>query len=586
MAAFKLNLIKIFFLGLAISLFPVATLAEPVSGGIDAGALQQQLQKENTNPMPQDLPDAVKSKKIEPAPELANEVKIIVQGVNFIGVKLEFEAELQIELKAYLGKQYSMQELQKFPDEVSQFYRKKGRVVQCVLPPQTIKEDGIITISVLEAKLGSITVENPSAKARISAYQAKRYITAQVKSGEDLDTDAIARGVALLNEVPGIKAESALEAGKLSGETNVNLDLKQAAVAQGHFDMTNYGARSTGVEQGIANININGPLKIGDQATAFGSYSYGSQYTQLGYSLPLGYKGLRMGVTGSYLNYENINQYIVNGSQGSAWIAGVNLSYPLLREQSTNANVMATYDHKSYLNTNLATALTNSEYLINDYSLGISVNHFDELFGGGTTSMTSHVVLGQLDLNGSPQSYSAWYDASKMLHTYTPAIFEKLLGALNHSRSLPLGVQLKINVSGQWAAQDLNTSEKFYLGGPYGVRAYPVAQAGGDQGVLGTVEIQRSLPKNLMASVFVDSGMVRQYVNTYQGWQGQTAAANTYSLTGAGLGLKWQYQDVTLSGVVAWKVGKNPMLSQTGLAVDNDSTNNSPRGWLTAGYGF
>jgi len=581
-----LNIKRNILLGLLILLFSVTAFSDQVSGGLDAGALQQQLQKENANTMSQDLPDAVKSKKIKPAPEVANQVKVIVQGVRFVGVKLEHEAELQIELKAYLGQSYSLQELDKFLDVVSQFYRKKGRVVQCALPPQTIKEDGIVTISVLEAKLGAVTVENPSAKARISSYQAKKYITAQIKSGENLDTDAIARGVVLLNEVPGIKAESALEAGKLSGETNVNLELKQTSVAKGHFDMTNYGTRSTGVEQGIASININGPLKIGDQATAFGSFSYGAQYTQLGYSLPLGYKGLRLGVTGSYLNYENINEYRVNGSQGSAWIAGMNLSYPLLRNQSTNANVTAAYDHKSYLNTNLATALTNSEYLINDYSLGLSANHYDELFSGGTTSMTSNVVLGQLDLNGSPQSYGAWQDDNKVLHTYTPAIFEKIVGTLNHSRSLPLEAQLKINVSGQWAAQNLNSSEQFYLGGPYGVRAYPVAQAGGAQGVLGTVEIQRPLPKNLMASVFVDSGMVRQYVSTYPGWQGQTAASNTYSLTGAGLGLKWQYKGVTLSGIVAWKVGKNPLLSQTGLAVDNDSTNNSPRGWLNAGYGF
>ena len=581
-----MNIKRNILLGLLILLFSVTAFSDQVSGGLDAGALQQQLQKENANTMSQDLPDAVKSKKIKPAPEVANQVKVIVQGVRFVGVKLEHEAELQIELKAYLGQSYSLQELDKFLDVVSQFYRKKGRVVQCALPPQTIKEDGIVTISVLEAKLGAVTVENPSAKARISSYQAKKYITAQIKSGENLDTDAIARGVVLLNEVPGIKAESALEAGKLSGETNVNLELKQTSVAKGHFDMTNYGTRSTGVEQGIASININGPLKIGDQATAFGSFSYGAQYTQLGYSLPLGYKGLRLGVTGSYLNYENINEYRVNGSQGSAWIAGMNLSYPLLRNQSTNANVTAAYDHKSYLNTNLATALTNSEYLINDYSLGLSANHYDELFSGGTTSMTSNVVLGQLDLNGSPQSYGAWQDDNKVLHTYTPAIFEKIVGTLNHSRSLPLEAQLKINVSGQWAAQNLNSSEQFYLGGPYGVRAYPVAQAGGAQGVLGTVEIQRPLPKNLMASVFVDSGMVRQYVSTYPGWQGQTAASNTYSLTGAGLGLKWQYKGVTLSGIVAWKVGKNPLLSQTGLAVDNDSTNNSPRGWLNAGYGF
>ena len=221
------KLSKVTSSGLTIIFCSITAFADQTAKGLDAGALQQQIQKENSSPMPQDLPDAVRPKKTESAPAIDNQVKVVVLGVRFVGNNLQYESELQIELKDLLGKPYSMQELQKFPDVVSQFYRKKGRVVQCVLPPQVIKDDGIITLSILEAKLGSVTIENPSAQARIGNYQAKKYITTQLKRGENLDIDAISHGVALLNEVPGIKAESALEAGVLDGETNVNLDLKQ-----------------------------------------------------------------------------------------------------------------------------------------------------------------------------------------------------------------------------------------------------------------------------------------------------------------------------------------------------------------------
>lgn len=560
---------------------------QDAAAGLDAGALQQQLQKENPNAMPQSLPEPVKPTKEEPAPD-EKQAKVTVRGIRFSGVNLDNEAELQTELQAYLGKSYSLQGLQKFPDVISAYYRKKGRVVQCVLLPQTIQEDGIITLSVLEAKLGSVIVENPPTKVRINDYTVRKYITTHVKNGASLDTEAIKHGVALLNELPGIKAQSALEAGKLNSETNVIVSLGKASLIQGNLSVTNHGSRSTGVEQGSANVNLTGPFKIGDQATVFGSYSLGSQFTQFGYTLPVGYRGLRLGVSGNYLNYENIDVYRVNGGKGSAWTAGATLSYPLLREQGSNANLMAGYNHKRYLNSNLATNLTNSQYGINSFSLGLSGNHHDELLGGGSTDVTSNAMVGQLDIDdSSPSSYSTWVDSNRQLHRYTPENFQKLTGTLNHNRSLPLiGAHLMISMNGQWSAQNLNSSEQFYLGGPNGVRAYPVAQGGGSQGLLGSLELQKQLPKNLIASLFVDSGVVKQYSNPYPNWQGLTAATNVYNLTGAGLGLKWNYKGFLLSGIVAWKLGQNPLLSQKGIVVDNDNTNNSPRGWLNAGYNF
>jgi hemolysin activation/secretion protein len=143
-----------------------------------------------------------------------------------------------------------------------------------------------------------------------------------------------------------------------------------------------------------------------------------------------------------------------------------------------------------------------------------------------------------------------------------------------------------MSIAGQFATQNLNSAEQLYLGGPYGVRAYPVAQSGGAQGGVATIEYRRLLPQNLTLSAFFDAGMIEQYKNTYPGWQGLTNAPNVYSLMGAGLGLKWLSGRWNVAGTVAWKVGTNPLYNQYGQPVNTDGTKTQPRGWITASYSF
>lgn len=567
-----------------LSLLSKLTIAER---GLDAGALQQYIEKEDPGSRVLPLPDAIKPKIKEP--EVESTVRVTVKGVRFVGIKIDNEPELQAAVKHFIGQSYSLQALQALPDAVSLFYRKQGRVVQCTLPPQTIQEDGVITISILQAKLGAVTIENPKGRARISDERAANYITHQVKIGQPLDSEGITQGVVLLNQLPGIRAQSALEAGKNDGDTNVNIAIEKTKLLQGRLDMTNYGAQSTGQEQGLANFNLNGPLKIGDQATMFGAYSAGAQFTQLGYSLPIGYSGLRLAFSGNYMNYENINEYSVNGGSGYAWIAGTNLSYPIILKQGTSLNVMTGYDHKSYSNSNLATETINSEYTINNGVLGISANHYDGFMTGGETSFASHLIVGRFDISStSPGSYQAYSDGHNGYTRYVPNNFQKITANLHRSQTLPFvrDTQLKINISGQWAAQNLNSAEQFYLGGPYGVRAYPVAQGYGSQGALGTLELQKFFRNGLIANAFIDSGVVKQYVDTYSNWQGLTGAGNAYVLSGAGFGLKWLYQHLEISAIAAWTIGDNPLLTQTGLEQNNDGSTGSPRGWFNAGYGF
>ena len=118
------------------------------------------------------------------------------------------------------------------------------------------------------------------------------------------------------------------------------------------------------------------------------------------------------------------------------------------------------------------------------------------------------------------------------------------------------------------------------MGGPYGVRAYPVAQGGGSQGAIASVEINHTLIQDLQVGAFFDAGVVQQYVTTYNNWQGQTNANNTYALYATGLSARYQFEKIQLSGSLAWRVGNNPLYTQSGQQLNTDNMYRTVQGWI------
>ena len=555
-------------------------LSGVVMAQVDAGALQQNLEKQLPLPSPLALPEAQKptSPQREGAAK-AGEVRFTVNSFVLEGVKTLPEAQVQEVLKEWVGKSVNFDDLQKACDAVVTLYRKNGLTVQAILPPQKI-DGGVVKILITEAKLSEVIVDTPQGNTRFGKQRAAEYITYANPIGAPLNMDKLERALIILNETPGVMVASQLEPGKNDGETAVRVQLTEPPVGAGRVELNNYGSRTTGANQGVIALNANNVTGIGDQAALNGIYSEGSQYIQGAYSIPGSKDGLRLGVAGTYLNYKNVSNYASpNGGWGDSWTAGLSAAYPLIRSQATNLNATMNYDVKSYMNKNQATQYVISSYNINNFSIGMSGNHYDGFGGGGISTGSVSLVFGYLDILGtSTPGYGV----------YTPPGFTKF--AVSGSRNQQLTedglTSFYIAASGQMASVNLNSAEQFYLGGPYGVRAYPVAQAGGSQGGLATAELRRQLPQNVTISAFFDAGVVQQYKNVYPGWQGLTHANNTYSLMGAGLGVKWMYGGWNVSGSVAWKVGNNPLYNQYGQAVNTDGTTTNPRGWVTASYTF
>ena len=552
----------------------------PPTGGIDAGALQQGLEKQLPSPSPLALPESGPPPKAGPSESKAGEVRFEVKSFVLEGVSILPADKVQEILKPWVGVPVNFDDLQKACDAVVSLYRKDGYTVQAILPPQKIA-NGVVKILVTEAKLSSVIVDFPNGPTRFGKERAAEYITYANPIGEPLNTQALERALIILNETPGVMVSSQLEPGAKDGETAVRLQLTQPQWYQGKVEANNYGSRSTGQNQGVVALYLNNPTGIGDQASINAIYSEGSQYVQGAYSLPASPDGLRLGVSGTFLNYKNVSNYAssTGGGYGDAWTAGLSAAYPLVRSQGTNVNVTANYDVKSYNNNNMLTLTTISAYNINNASLGLSGNHYDSFGGGGITSGSANVVMGYLDILGS--SVTGYGE-------YTPASFTKFTFAGNRNQQLSADGKTTayVALNGQFASVNLNSAEQIYMGGPYGVRAYPVAQGGGSQGGIATVELRHEFPERITGSIFYDIGVVQQYKNPYTGFQGQTNANNTYSLQGAGFGAKWSYEGWNLGAMVAWQIGQNPLYSYTGQAVATDGTTTNPRGWLTGSYQF
>jgi hemolysin activation/secretion protein len=107
---------------------------------------------------------------------------------------------------------------------------------------------------------------------------------------------------------------------------------------------------------------------------------------------------------------------------------------------------------------------------------------------------------------------------------------------------------LSVSLSGQTASKNLDSSEKFSLGGINGVRAYPQGEASGDEGLRGTVELRHNVMANVQATLFYDWGSVTINRKPFG-----PPASNSRNLAGVGVGVNASLGPVQLRSSLAWR---------------------------------
>jgi len=537
----------------------------------DAGALRQQIERQ--------LPSAVTT-ETKPLTALPPEftpaagLSISVKAFRFAGNTLLSDAQIAPAVAGYLNRPIGFKELQQATAAVGDVYRAAGWLVRVYLPRQEITS-GIVTLQIVEGIFGKLRFDGV-APSRLSINRVQATIAATQPAGQALKAGALDRAMLLLDDLPGVAVSGNLAPGGGQAETDLVLKLVNEPLLNGDAGLDNTGSRSTGEERLTVNAFLNSPASLGDQITSNLIHTQGSDYLRLSYSVPLGPDGMRLGINGSRMNYKIISSDFVAlklKGYSSSW--GIDLQYPLIRSRSRNLYLSAGYDDKQFDN-RAADAIT-TRYGVHNLSLGLMGNLFDKWGGGGASMASLNLTAGDLNLDGSPNQ------AADAATTKAQGSFTKLRYALSRQQALTDELSLYGLLTGQFASKNLDSSEKFYLGGANGVRAFPASEGGGAEGTLLNLELRYRAMTNLIITGFYDWGSVT--VNRNNSYTG-APALNRFALEGVGVSLAWTGpKGITVKGSYAHRLGSNPN-RDTATGNDQDGSLVQDRFWLTASVPF
>jgi hemolysin activation/secretion protein len=537
---------------------------------VDGGQLRQQIERELPPLQPQPKTAAPK-----PAPSAMTSLQgtVLVREFLFNGNTRISSADLEAAVESWRNQTLNFNQLQAAVAAAGQVYRNAGWVVRVYLPQQEIA-NGAVTIQVIEAVFGGVQVESDKA-THIHPERAKKIVEAHQTLGAPLRADALDRSLLLLRELPGVSVAASLREGQNQAQSEVVLTTTDTALLAGDAAVDNTGLRATGAEHVAANLYLNSPLHITDQASLNAVHSKGSDFVRVAYAVPLGYEGWRFGINASHLRYELVSkEFRALDADGESDASGVELYYPIYRSRQANLSFVATLDYKTFDNTSGGEATT--RYHMTTWSTGVTGSRYDLFGGGGTSSASMTVVGGNVDLDGSPNR------TADALTTRTDGHFDKLVYAASRLQFITETVSFLAALRGQVAGQNLDSSEKFYLGGFSGVRAYPSSEGSGSEGEMVNLDLRWRARENWMLSSFYDWGRVT--VNRDNDFTG-SAERNRFSLKGAGLAVAWLgANDKSVQAMWARRIGSNP--NATGDGKDQDGSLVRNRFWLTASLSF
>ncbi|MGL4858180.1 MAG: ShlB/FhaC/HecB family hemolysin secretion/activation protein, partial [Enterobacteriaceae bacterium] len=505
-----------------------------------------------------------KSKAVE-KPVNAGEVKITVKKFVYHGNSRFSTEQLDRLVASYLNHPINMEDLQSATEAISEAYHKQGWVVRVYLPRQDVT-NGIVNINIQEARYGGLQIQG-SAPKRITETRLQKYIEMGLKPGQLVNLDNLDRPLLLVNDLPGVGISASLHAGKEVNETDLVIEFKRDELFNGNVTANNAGSNSTGHNQLLTNLALNSPTRIGDQLTTNIINSRGSNYGQLGYSLPLGEDGWRVGVNGSWMTYRwKVGQLAPLKGSGNSKVASANASYPLIRRDAGSLYFSTQANHEVFYNKTIFG--TTSDYSVNNMLLSLYGNY--QGYANAITTAGVTYTTGRVKINKTMADRD----------TVPRGDYNKARYYISRQQPLINRLRLDLTYTGQIADKNLDSSEQFYLGGMSAVRAYPSGEGSGTEGKVFNAELRLDLPYQFTISTFYDWGRIQQMLRNSAG-----VTPNKYNLSGYGLTLSKKTDiGLELSATWAHRIGSNPNPTATGN--DQDGTLKKNRWWLQGSWTF
>ena len=513
---------------------PMAQEAASAEQDAEPEEEQAEAEPEEAIPQPKAAKPSAKNLTVKPA-----EVKLIVREIKFDGVTAFTHDELKGVVSEFIGQELTLEQALAIPSRVTKYYQAHNMVARATLVG-SLARDGLLKVGVIETPMKQTQLDQalapvavstvppaapptpvPTAQAapvvvpvtpapvavpvaaapKAAAPQPVAELLPVVPASSEPKTEAPVSKVAKL-EV-GEEAQMAArfaqmspdipipepKKGKQAEDEETEFILKRYAKQSRQYELLvdNYGYEATGRQRFGAGLVYEGAMLQGDRFSFQGIKTQGSQFVQMAYEWATGVEGLKLGANASAVNYDVVNglQTAVNLS-GDALKKGVQIAYDLVSNPAESSTLALRFDTKK-LHT-LAANTADSAYY-NTQVMGIEFRGFEREMAPGGAVLTYDAILsqGKVDMNGSPNQ------AADLSSEQTGGSFSKLRFSGTILQPLSGFNVFYAGLSVQRANKNLDASEKMYIGGPLGVRAYGVGEGIGSDGEVASLEFRQKL---------------------------------------------------------------------------------------------
>lgn len=461
--------------------------------------------------------------------EINFEIKEFLVGGNTLLSKEEITGALS----GFTGSDKTATDVEKAREELEGLYHKEGYPTVLVNIPEQTVEEGIITLQVIESKIGEVRVTG-------NRYFTREKILEDLPSfrpGEILHIPSVQADLNKVNSNRDLKVSPILMAGREPGTTDVELKVKDQLPLHGSIELNNRSSHDT------SDLRLNGIIGYHNlwQREHSASFQYQTapeeredvQVVAGSYVFPTPWNDEHL--LAMYGIWSDSETAFGEGFQviGKGKIFGARYVIPLPAYKSYAHNITAGLDYKDF-----------------DDTLGFQNEE------GGTKTPVTYVPLSFSYSSSLPDStgftqFSAGLNMALRGMVTDQREFEikryKARGnymyataGIERTQKLPAGMDLFLKLDGQIADQPLIANEQYSAGGMESVRGYKESEELGDDAIHGTLEFRApdlarmfDLPEkfSLMPYLFYDAAALR----AKDPLPGEDRSA---TLQGAGVGLR------------------------------------------------
>lgn len=502
----------------------------------------------------------VKQELPRPEAEVQNTIPDNLQGekpVEFTITNFRLEApdlyldkgELVKILQDGMGEKKTMTQLNATLSELTRYCRQHGYPAAAAYVPAQESSDGMITIRVIPGRYGEIKIDN---RSRLKESVAKGFVNG-LKSGEIIRTGKLETTLYSISDVSGTKAVGVLSPGKELGTSDLTVRIEKGKGSNTVLYVENYGSEDTGryrygLQHNIYDVSGNGDkVSVGVLLSNKKMHNYYVNYETI-----IGRGGTTLGLGFSRMDYETgLGSFGLEGIAETISLYGHRSLYHL-----TRSGLTFTY---GYNYRRLTDEMMNGNFKTEKHSHSVyaGLEGFERR-KGAILNYQGKITVGTLGLDN---------DRARLLYESKKGSYTK--GEVNVTAVQRLGnsTDVLMKASGQIASHNLDSSERMYLGGANGVRAYPQGEGSGDEGIMATIEprFYTKIP-GLVFSTYFDIGHVK-YNHDGSSVPGNKTTDTGMTLKGYGIAVSYTKPNDWFARLdYARRIGGDPNLSEKAKA--------------------